>query len=156
MNGPKSWNCLSLGSTYCGWLQDAGVFPIVPAAVLRQTPLQHAVALMPLAEVASAHRNGGLKLPEGAGRLAITVNGTETDDDLACLKVWQPLTQGMGRRGGGGGGGSPSKATWHQDPETEDDLPTQGMRGGGGGGGGAHLAKQHGIKTLRQTMTSPA
>ena len=63
------------------------MFPIVPAEVLRQTPLQHAVALMPLAEVASANRNGGLKLPEGAGRLAITVDGTESDDDLACLKV---------------------------------------------------------------------
>ena len=68
------------------------MFPIVPADVLRQNPLQHAVALMPLAEVASAHRNGGLKLPEAAGRLAITVDGTETDDDLECLKVRDPVS----------------------------------------------------------------
>lgn len=68
-------------------VQDAGVFPIVPAEVLRQNPLQHAVALMPLAEVAAAHRNGGLQLPDGAGRLAVRVDGTESDADLACLKV---------------------------------------------------------------------
>ena len=68
-------------------LQDAGVFTLVPAEVLRLSPLQHAVALMPLAEVAAAHRDSGVRLPEGAGRLAVRVDGTESDEDLACLKV---------------------------------------------------------------------
>ena len=73
-----------------GAWQDAGVFPIVPAEVLRQNPLEHAVALMPLAEVASAQKSGSLKLPEGAGRMAIHVDGTESDEELACLQVPLP------------------------------------------------------------------
>lgn len=79
--------CVVLLKKLLCMLQDAGVFTIVPAEVLRQNPLQHAVALMPLAEVAAAHRDGGVQLPEGAGRLVVRVDGTESDEDLACLKV---------------------------------------------------------------------
>lgn len=67
-------------------LQEVGVNVIAPAEVLAQNPLPDAVAVMQLAVAASAHRSGGVKLPEGAGRLAVFIDGTESDEDLATLK----------------------------------------------------------------------
>jgi hypothetical protein len=71
-----------------GWMQEVGVHAIVPAAVLEATPLENAVALLTLSELAAAASNGGVKLPSSATRVAVTVNGTESEDQIALLKVW--------------------------------------------------------------------
>ena len=68
-------------------MQEVGVHTIVPAAVLEATPLQNAVALLSLSVVAAAASNGGLKLPSSATRLAVTVDGTESEEQIALLKV---------------------------------------------------------------------
>lgn len=68
-------------------LQEVGVHVLCPADALRQQPLPDAVALMGLKEAAAAVRNGGVELPEGAARLAVTVDGTEAEEDLAILAV---------------------------------------------------------------------
>lgn len=60
---------------------------IAPAAVLEADPLQHAVAAFPLSEAAAAMRAGGVRLPEGAGRFAVSVDGTEPEEDVAALRV---------------------------------------------------------------------
>lgn len=65
---------------------------LAPAEALAADPLPDAVAVMQLAVAASAHRAGGVKLPEDAGRLAVFVDGTESDADLAALKVRARIT----------------------------------------------------------------
>ena len=60
---------------------------IAPAAALQADPLPHAVASFPLAEAAAALGSGGVALPEGAGRFVVTVDGTESEEDLAALRV---------------------------------------------------------------------
>lgn len=67
-------------------LQEVGVHTIAPAAALAADPLPHAVALMTLKEAAAQSRNGGIQLPEGAGRLAVAMDGTESDEELRALK----------------------------------------------------------------------
>ncbi|KAH7624269.1 hypothetical protein Ndes2526B_g01534 [Nannochloris sp. 'desiccata'] len=67
-------------------LQEVGVHVLAPAEVLASDPLPDAVAVMQLAVAASAHRAGGVKLPSGAARLAVFVDGSESDADLATLK----------------------------------------------------------------------
>ena len=62
---------------------------IVPADVLEATPLENAVALLPLSALAVAS-NGGLKLPSSATRVAVTVDGTESEEQIAELKVCCP------------------------------------------------------------------
>jgi len=64
-------------------LAEVGVHPVVPAAMLAATPLPGAVALYPLAEVAAGPPAA---LPGGAGRYAVTIDGTEPDAVLAALK----------------------------------------------------------------------
>ncbi len=59
---------------------------MAPANVLAEDPLPQAVAVQPLREVATASRNGGHSLPPGAGRLAVTIDGTETEEEVASLK----------------------------------------------------------------------
>eukprot|EP00887_Chlorella_sp_A99_P004201 scaffold15.g4201.t1 len=71
-------------------LQEVGVHVLAPAEELAANPLADAVAVMQLAVAASAHRAGGLRLPEGAARLAVFVDGNESDADLAALKELQP------------------------------------------------------------------
>lgn len=71
---------------------QVGVHVLAPAEALAADPLPDAVAVMQLAVAASAHRAGGVKLPEGAGRLAVFVDGTESDADLATLKVRARIT----------------------------------------------------------------
>ncbi|GBF87360.1 hypothetical protein Rsub_00071 [Raphidocelis subcapitata] len=60
-------------------LQEIGVHVISPAAALAASPLPGAVALVPLREAAA-----GAELPEGAARLALEIDGTETDAQLAA------------------------------------------------------------------------
>ncbi|KAI3426108.1 hypothetical protein D9Q98_008487 [Chlorella vulgaris] len=67
-------------------LQEVGVHVMAPAEVLAANPLPDAVAVMQLAVAASAHRAGGVQLPEGAGRLAVFIDGSESAEDLAALK----------------------------------------------------------------------
>lgn len=62
-------------------VQEVGVHPIVPVDVLEATPLENAVALLPLSDLAD------LKLPSSATRYAVTVDGTESDEQIASLKV---------------------------------------------------------------------
>ncbi|KAL4857829.1 4-hydroxy-3-methylbut-2-en-1-yl diphosphate synthase (ferredoxin) [Chlorella vulgaris] len=68
-------------------LQEVGVHVMAPAEVLAANPLPDAVAVMQLAVAASAHRAGGVQLPEGAGRLAVFIDGSESAEDLAALKA---------------------------------------------------------------------
>ena len=63
-------------------LQEVGVGVLVPAAELAERPVPNAIAVFPLADVAS----GNAKLPGGAIRMAVTVRGDETDEQLAALK----------------------------------------------------------------------
>ena len=60
---------------------------IAPAQALQTDPLPHAVALFPLREAASAIRNSGVSLPEGAGRFVVSVDGTESEEDITALKA---------------------------------------------------------------------
>ena len=68
--------------------QEVGIHAIVPAQALQETPLDNAVALMPLSEVAAAN-GAGVELPSCSTRLAVTVDGTESDEQIAALKVVQ-------------------------------------------------------------------
>jgi hypothetical protein len=73
--------------TLCGFIaQEVGILPIVPAQTLQSTPLDNAVALLPLSEVAAAN-GAGVELPSCSTRLAITVDGTESEEQIAALKV---------------------------------------------------------------------
>jgi (E)-4-hydroxy-3-methylbut-2-enyl-diphosphate synthase len=67
-------------------LIDVNMGVIVPAEELEKDPLPNAIALMSL-EAAVAN-NG--KLPEGAIRLAVTINGDEDDETLAKIKDLSP------------------------------------------------------------------
>ena len=60
---------------------------IASAQALQTDPLPHAVALFALREAASAIRSGGVSLPEGAGRFVVSVDGTESAEDVAALKA---------------------------------------------------------------------
>ena len=77
---------------------QVGVHVLAPAEVLAADPLPDAVAVMQLAVAASAHRAGGVQLPQGAGRLAVFIDGTENDADLAAVKVGLSLL-GAGESG---------------------------------------------------------
>ena len=66
--------------------QEVGVHVMAPANVLAQDPLPHAVAVQPLTEVATASQNGGHSLPPGVTRFAVTIDGTESEDQVASLK----------------------------------------------------------------------
>jgi len=59
---------------------------IVPAEVLEKDPLPNAVALMTLEDAVA---NGG-KLPEGAIRLAVEINGDEDDETILKIKELNP------------------------------------------------------------------
>lgn len=60
---------------------------IVPAEELARKPWKNAVALFSLAEAAERQLNVDSELPGGAGRFAVTVDGTETEEQIAALKV---------------------------------------------------------------------
>lgn len=67
-------------------LLEANMGVIVPAEELEKNPLPNAVALMDLED---AIANDG-KLPEGAIRLAVTINGAESDEMIAKIKDLKP------------------------------------------------------------------
>ena len=60
---------------------------IAPADVLAQNPLKNAVALLSLRDAVRLQQEGQEVRPQGAARLAVTVDGTETEADVAALKV---------------------------------------------------------------------
>lgn len=68
------------------FMQEVGVHVMAPAEVLLEDPLPHAVAVQPLREVATASQNGGHSLPPGTDRFAVTIDGTETEEEVASLK----------------------------------------------------------------------
>ena len=68
-------------------LQEVGVHVIAPAEVLAQNPLKNAVALLSLRDAAQLQQEGQEARPQGAARLAVTVDGTETEAEVAALKV---------------------------------------------------------------------
>lgn len=84
--------CVRCNGTRCQecacWMQDIGVHVIAPAGELQRDALPHAVALLPLKEAVAAHRSTeGLQLPAGAGRLVVTIDGTESEQEIASLQV---------------------------------------------------------------------
>ena len=77
-----------------------GVHVIAPAAALEGHPLANPIALRPLAEAAAAWAEGKLATPSGAARLAVTIDGTESEDVLAalevpCFLVWEPAQEAL-------------------------------------------------------------
>lgn len=56
---------------------------IVPIDALRATPLPKAVAAIDLADAPSTSQD----LPQGTTRYAVSINGTETEEQLLTLKV---------------------------------------------------------------------
>lgn len=66
-------------------LQEVGVHVLAPSQVLAQAPLPGAIAVLPLKEAIAAKNSGGIQLPEGAARLAVTIDGTESEEELAQL-----------------------------------------------------------------------
>jgi len=68
-------------------LIEVSVGVIVPAAELEKDPLPNAVALLSLKE---AIANDG-KLPDGAIRFAITIDGNEDDEEIMAIKEMKPV-----------------------------------------------------------------
>eukprot|EP00533_Pseudo-nitzschia_delicatissima_P005088 CAMPEP_0116086870 /NCGR_PEP_ID=MMETSP0327-20121206/5077_1 /TAXON_ID=44447 /ORGANISM="Pseudo-nitzschia delicatissima, Strain B596" /LENGTH=751 /DNA_ID=CAMNT_0003577933 /DNA_START=107 /DNA_END=2362 /DNA_ORIENTATION=+ len=68
-------------------LIEVSVGVIVPAAELEKDPLPNAVALL---DLEAAIANDGA-LPEGAIRLAVTINGDESDEDILKIKELNPI-----------------------------------------------------------------
>eukprot|EP01023_Acetabularia_acetabulum_P016902 TRINITY_DN18390_c0_g1_i1.p1 TRINITY_DN18390_c0_g1~~TRINITY_DN18390_c0_g1_i1.p1 ORF type:complete len:439 (+),score=99.58 TRINITY_DN18390_c0_g1_i1:168-1319(+) len=62
-------------------LQEVGVNVVVPLDVLAQDPMSDAVALIPLTEALK-----GVTLPDGCKRYVVSIDGTETAEQLAGLK----------------------------------------------------------------------
>lgn len=67
-------------------MQEVGIHVMAPIAELAKDPLPHSVAIQPLREMATASQNGGHSLPEGAGRFVVTVDGTESEEQIQALK----------------------------------------------------------------------
>ena len=70
---------------------------MAPAAELRQNPFKNAVAILPLREAVELEQSGQAVQPEHSGRFAVTVDGTESEEDIAKLKV-QPQPYGTKER----------------------------------------------------------
>ena len=68
-------------------MMEVGTGVIVPAEELEKNPLDNAVALMSLTEAAEASG----KLPDGAIRLAIEIDGTEDEELIAKVKELNPV-----------------------------------------------------------------
>ena len=77
---------LSCSHTVADVAQEVGIHVMAPAAALAQDPFPHAVAVHPLTELATASSNGGHSLPPGVTRFAVTINGTESEKQVASLK----------------------------------------------------------------------
>ena len=74
-------------------LQEVGVHLIVPQEELTAKAWKNSVALYSLKDAANLQLNVDCKLPGGAGRFAVTVDGTETEEQVAALKVRQAVTR---------------------------------------------------------------
>jgi (E)-4-hydroxy-3-methylbut-2-enyl-diphosphate synthase len=72
-------------------LQEVTVHVIVPADKLAADPLPGAVTLHTLRDAVAAHKAGGVKLPQGSTRLAISVDGTESEAEIGALKQLSPV-----------------------------------------------------------------
>lgn len=72
-------------------LQEVGVHIIAPAAVLEADPLDNAVALYNLKDVVAQMAKGTITMPQGAGRVAISATGMETEAEIAALKTLNPV-----------------------------------------------------------------
>jgi len=72
-------------------LQEVTVHVIAPADVLAKDPLPGAVALHTLRDAVAAHAAGGVALPEGCVRFAVSVDGTESDAELRALADIKPV-----------------------------------------------------------------
>lgn len=72
-------------------LQEVGVHVIAPADVLEADPLDNAVALYKLKDVVAQMAKGTITMPPGAGRVAITATGMETEEEIAALKTLDPV-----------------------------------------------------------------
>jgi len=70
-------------------MQEVGVGVLVPGASLEQVDVPNAVAVYDLAEWAA--KGADAPLPGGAGRLALTVRGDESDEVLAQLPAFNPV-----------------------------------------------------------------
>jgi (E)-4-hydroxy-3-methylbut-2-enyl-diphosphate synthase len=68
-------------------MMEVGTGVIVPSEELEKNPLENAVALVSLEE---AVKTGG-KVPEGAIRLAVEIDGTEDDETIAKVKDLDPV-----------------------------------------------------------------
>jgi len=68
-------------------MMEVGTGVIVPAEELKKNKLENAVALMSLTEAIATDG----KLPEGAIRLAVEIDGSEDDDAIAKVKDLDPL-----------------------------------------------------------------
>ena len=68
-------------------LIEVSVGVIVPAEELEKDPLPNAVALMSVGDAVA--KNGAL--PDGAVRLAVSVDGTESEEDIAKIKELNPM-----------------------------------------------------------------
>mmetsp|Transcript_28196 Transcript_28196/g.60062 ORF Transcript_28196/g.60062 Transcript_28196/m.60062 type:complete len:758 (-) Transcript_28196:95-2368(-) len=68
-------------------MMEVGTGVIVPAEELEKNPLENAVALVSLTDAVES--NG--KLPEGAIRLAVEIDGSEDDDVIAKVKDLDPV-----------------------------------------------------------------
>jgi len=75
------------GRTALRRMMEVGTGVIVPAEELEKNPLENAVALVSLTEAVAS----GGKLPEGAIRLAIEIDGSEDDDVIAKVKDLDPV-----------------------------------------------------------------
>lgn len=64
-------------------VQEVGVHMLAGAATLAADPLPHAVAVLPLREAAG----GQAPLPDGSQRFVVSIDGTESDEELAQLQV---------------------------------------------------------------------
>ena len=62
-------------------LMDVAILPVIPAAELAKAPVEGAVAQVTLAEA-----KAGDAVPECAGRVVVTLTGSESDEELASLK----------------------------------------------------------------------
>ncbi|KAG2452668.1 hypothetical protein HYH02_002901 [Chlamydomonas schloesseri] len=68
-------------------LQEVTTHVIAPIDALAKDPLPGAIALVPLKQAAA----GPVKLPEGSTRMAVQIDGTETEAELGAIKSLNPI-----------------------------------------------------------------
>ena len=66
--------------------QEVGVHVLAGVATLSKDPLPHAVAIVPLRDAVKA-AGARPQLPEGCQRMVVTIDGTESDEELASVQA---------------------------------------------------------------------